>query len=215
MIIRCNQCDNQFETTIKSRKFCSKYCFHSSISQKSCITCCYCGRVSRKSPWEIKRHKNIFCSQECANSYKRENPATGDKNSNYNSIERSCSYCNKPLLRTISRTVKCENFFCNRDCLTKWRILNRSGRNSPLWTGSRRNYRGSNWVNQRYLARMRDNNTCQHCGITKDEIGRELDVHHIIPFRHFDDYQIANALPNLITLCSSCHKKAEPRKGTI
>ena len=27
--------------------------------------------------------------------------------------------------------------------------------------------------------------TCQDCGITEEEYGKELSVHHIIPFRNF------------------------------
>jgi DEAD/DEAH box helicase domain-containing protein len=45
-------------------------------------------------------------------------------------------------------------------------------------------------------------------------------VHHITPFRAFgyapglnDLYQLANRLDNLITLCPSCHRRAERARG--
>lgn len=65
--------------------------------------------------------------------------------------------------------------------------------------------RGPNWKRQRKAARLRDNNTCQHCGTTE---GR-MTVNHIWPFRLFDDYREANQLSNLMTLCPSCHSKAD------
>lgn len=48
--------------------------------------------------------------------------------------------------------------------------------------------------------RKHDNYTCQNCGITQEEIGRKLDVHHI------DGDNTNNDPDNMITLCRSCHK---------
>lgn len=76
---------------------------------------------------------------------------------------------------------------------------------------------GPNWRQQRVRARGRDGFRCSHCRISEDELGRELDVHHIIPFREFgfipgqnDGYLAANDLTNLVSLCPTCHKRAEP-----
>ncbi|HEX8682705.1 MAG TPA: DEAD/DEAH box helicase [Ardenticatenaceae bacterium] len=80
----------------------------------------------------------------------------------------------------------------------------------------RRDY-GPNWRQQRVRARGRDGFRCVHCRISEDELGRELDVHHVIPFREFgfvpgqnDGYLAANELSNLISLCPTCHKRTEP-----
>jgi 5-methylcytosine-specific restriction endonuclease McrA len=90
------------------------------------------------------------------------------------------------------------------------------GDKHPNWRGGWEYYYGPNWEEQRDKARKRDNHTCQVCGLSKADIGRNPDVHHIIPFREFayveaenDFYLQANHLSNLITLCSSCHKKAD------
>lgn len=76
---------------------------------------------------------------------------------------------------------------------------------------------GPNWQAQRYLAREREGFRCADCRISEEELGRELDVHHKIPFREFgyvpglnDGYLAANNLENLIALCSSCHHRNEP-----
>lgn len=75
-----------------------------------------------------------------------------------------------------------------------------------LWSNDR-NYYGANWQTQRKQALKRDNFTCQVCGrISKTE---SLHVHHREPFRNFTSFLEANQLSNLVSLCSSCHIRAE------
>jgi DEAD/DEAH box helicase domain-containing protein len=75
-----------------------------------------------------------------------------------------------------------------------------------LWTNDPNDY-GPNWQQQRERARARDNYRCQGCGAP--EQGREHHVHHRIPFRAFATLELANQLQNLVTLCSTCHRRAE------
>ena len=75
-----------------------------------------------------------------------------------------------------------------------------------LWGNDPNDY-GSNWSTQRNKARARDGYRCQICGAP--EAGRQHDVHHRVPFRTFTSYQEANQLLNLVTLCRSCHRRAE------
>ena len=79
-------------------------------------------------------------------------------------------------------------------------------RDKGLWTNDSNDY-GPNWQTQRKRARARHDSRCQICGAA--EHGREHDVHHIIPFRRFGSYQRANQLSNLVTLCGTCHRRAE------
>jgi len=79
-------------------------------------------------------------------------------------------------------------------------------RETGLWTNDLNNY-GKNWDCQRQLARERDRFKCQVCGL--EERGSAHHVHHIIPFRNFNQYIEANELSNLITLCPNCHQRAE------
>jgi DEAD/DEAH box helicase domain-containing protein len=79
---------------------------------------------------------------------------------------------------------------------------------------------GPDWPEARAAARARDGYTCRQCGAPERQ-GRAHDVHHLRPFREFgyvpgenrNDRQ-ANALDNLITLCSTCHHRAEASRGT-
>ncbi|MFH5800332.1 HNH endonuclease [Haladaptatus sp. CMAA 1911] len=50
--------------------------------------------------------------------------------------------------------------------------------------------------------------------MTREELGRNPDVHHIVPVRWFIDsgfhtIEDAHFLDNVASLCSSCHRKAE------
>ncbi len=75
--------------------------------------------------------------------------------------------------------------------------------------------RGPNWTEQRSRALARDGHQCRHCG-APERPNRAHDVHHISPFRTFgyirgqnDRYLEANRLENLVTLCTSCHRRVE------
>jgi DEAD/DEAH box helicase domain-containing protein len=83
---------------------------------------------------------------------------------------------------------------------------------------------GPNWAEQRRRARQRDRYTCQRCGTQEARTGREHDVHHLVPFRHFgyvpgenEAYLQANDLANLTTLCRVCHSRVDhgPREATV
>lgn len=72
---------------------------------------------------------------------------------------------------------------------------------------------GSNWYTKRREALQRDRWRCQHCGLKerehREEFGRNLHVHHLVPIRQFETAEDANFLLNLITLCEDCHEQWE------
>lgn len=87
---------------------------------------------------------------------------------------------------------------------------------------------GPDWQEQRKKALERDGYRCQTCGAGPDFEGHQkpqrgpgLHVHHMRPFRDFgyvpgsnDNYRQANRLQNLVTLCASCHRRAEEGQRT-
>lgn len=92
----------------------------------------------------------------------------------------------------------------------------KQGENNPNWKGgvtSNGIYRGPDWAEQREKALERDGHKCQICGRGVEDIGRNPDVHHIVPYGDFDDHEEANRLDNLISLCPSHHGKVE--KGDL
>ena len=187
-------------------KFCSQKC-HSeyqktligpkSIKYKKPISliCNQCGKK-----YDVKPHREItsnFCSQDCYTRFQ-------DKK-----IKALCDNCGQTYYVKRSEYESSANHFCSQVCLTDWRV----GENNPAWRGGFDPYYGPNWRQQRRNVRRRDNYTCQNCGITEAELERNLDVHHLIPFRMFgiDRYKEANHLSNLISLCRNCHVKIETR----
>jgi DEAD/DEAH box helicase domain-containing protein len=78
---------------------------------------------------------------------------------------------------------------------------------------------GPSWPQAREGARVRDGHQCRQCGAPERE-GHAHDVHHIRPFREFGyipgenrNDRLANDLENLITLCPTCHQRAESTRG--
>ncbi|MGA0608841.1 HNH endonuclease [Caldimonas sp. KR1-144] len=91
------------------------------------------------------------------------------------------------------------------------------GPNNPMWKGSclRRNksYRGPDWAQVAESIRKRDGYQCKHCHMTQAEHearwAQALEVHHKVPFSEFTDYPRANRPANLVTLCKTCHMRAD------
>ena len=96
--------------------------------------------------------------------------------------------------------------FCTSECRKAW---TKGTEAATVELKARRDVRGANWKIQSRLARERDGFRCFECGVGEQELGRQLDVHHRIPFRRFKSNVEANKLEHLISLCASCHKRSE------
>jgi len=127
-------------------------------------------------------------------------------------VERECEYCGEEMMVLVSERKYGHGRFCSLDCLSEWMSETRSGNDHHQWLTGSRTYAGK-WWSARRRARRRDRYRCQNCRKTAAEIGRNPDVHHIVPLRTFDDPQDAHTLDNLLSLCPECHRQAE--YGTI
>jgi len=129
------------------------------------------------------------------------------------SVEYICEQCETKFTGRKDR----KNKYCSLECKGEWISENKSGKNSTSWRGGHETYRGPNWQSIRTTVVKRANNTCEHinCSKSKEEIGRGLDVHHIIPYKYFDSHEEANKLSNLIALCPEHHHKEEGRIWSI
>ena len=119
-----------------------------------------------------------------------------------------CTHCGKKT--TVPRWFAAKGValhFCGDRCRRLWRNDHRS----DVRLKRRPGYRGGNWQSVARSIRDRDGYRCRSCGVSEETLGRELDVHHVVPFRSFDSAVRANGADNLISVCSSCHKKMEEK----
>lgn len=129
-----------------------------------------------------------------------------------------CAFCgdyiglikyNEATGQTTFRGEKRRHFCRSKDCLALWTSAYLRGANHPRWKGGCEPFYGPDWPGQRDCARNRDNYTCQRCGLTEGQVGHEVSVHHIRPFRESKD----NSTENLICLCDTndngCHLHCE------
>lgn len=203
IIKKCEICGKEFFAD-KTTKTCSKECTSEYIARNKRVymICNICG----KTYWvhKSRENKSKFCSMECY----RESRRTGQK---HNCV---CSNknCNNTFYKAPSLQKKHKWNFCSYECMG---VVYRksgafSGENAPAYVGlygnRKKKYYGPNWLEQRRKVRERDNYTCQLCGITEEEYGKELSVHHKIPFVIFVNYEEANDLDNLESLCEPCHR---------
>lgn len=216
--VTCHQCGKDVlrkpsHANREGRSFCSIKCNADWVRDNKpaamiTCTCAHCGKEFRRSPSHTKGKQNLFCSYACSGAFNRTRQAI------------SCAYCGRDIERRPAELERYENHFCNNDCRAAWVGLTKTGEDNPNWRGGDNPYYyGANWKRQRRRARQRDNHTCQACGITREETGMEMSVHHIKPFRDFgyvvgenDNYRQANRLDNLICLCRSCHSLVEHDK---
>lgn len=183
--------------------------YHPPVSVK-CKVC----NISFPKPyslWNKSKTKNFYCNMDCQKAYK--------KGKNFNKvihkIKCNCDYCDKQIERVKSQFNKYKNHFCSPKCKSSWTAENITGDKIYNWTGGYKSYYGPNWGIQRRACRKRDNNECQVCKKTKEELGKNMDVDHKIPARLFDDYKKANDLDNLWCLCNSCHSVKTNWQGVV
>lgn len=152
-----------------------------------------------------ERQRN-FCSKSCKDLW-------------YGTlIPISCNVCSKP--HNVSRRSISKTSFQNvcRSCCTRrfHDKLDFSGSQNPNWKGGHSHWQqgklsydkeGLHWDVTSAQARERDKGVCQDCGKSESELGYTLHCHHINPFRCCQSH----AVDNLVSLCRSCHKKAEAK----
>jgi len=190
---KCEYCGQPFskgsKANTKRHRFCSLKCFGQHLREKHKRHCLYCGKeISR-------RHRQTkYCSRACFAKAHTVPPQTF-----------TCIQCGEGFTIKLQPSRAGQRKFCSQQCHYEWMC----GENSPNWHGGRESYYGPNWPAQRRATRKRDNYTCRICSTTENSIEREMDVHHVIPIDAFEpqQWEEANCLDNLITLCHSCHLK--------
>lgn len=137
------------------------------------------------------------------------------------------SGCNNPSWEDAKTTTECdwcgegiehyqsvERRFCSYDCKSKNTSESRTGRDNPSWKEGTTNLPYGKKFKQNRRKVLENDNGCVVCGDSSDDVGsKNIHVHHIKPRRKFLlDGEIlpeANKINNLVTLCSTHHRKYE------
>lgn len=166
--------------------------------------CEYCGSKFRVRQRD-RLDTNNFCNDDCQGKWQSEN-LSGENSHAYQgkTIVVSCDHCGQDVKKNQSQLDENqERYYCGYQCQANWRKEN-------LNSGSH-DY-GKSWYSQRRAALERANGICEdpNCQRTESQNGNSLEVHHIKPFRIFDDSEKANKLDNLLVLCREHHNEIEP-----
>lgn len=73
------------------------------------VECQNCGEVVERTPYQLKRAKNVFCSQACKAEWQRSR------------VQVACDQCGSVFERTPCVVAANERNFCSKACYAHWR----------------------------------------------------------------------------------------------
>ena len=118
-------------------------------------------------------------------------------------ISTRCAHCHDKIVVPAWYIEQTQLHFCDATCRQAWTEAEPS---FEVKFGNASKRRGANGE---IHVRKRESFACQGCGFSEEALGRQLDVHHKIPYRGFPSHLEANKLENLVSVCPSCHAKLE------
>lgn len=219
----CGACESEFYSE-HEKKYCSSECRESAVSfegennpnyrgGKQSAHCELCGAAFEYWPSE---KPGLYCPR-CVEEreWRHVRDIRGEKNPRWNGgkVTVECDTCDSEMARHPNQ-LRSEHVFCSDDCQYEWLSETFTGEGHPNWKGGSTPNYGRGWHRVRRLALERDGHACVVCGVTKAELGRNPDVHHIVPVRAFVETPVATEsdahyLENVVCLCPTCHRKAE------
>lgn len=219
----CKQCGTEFYSEYQ-KVYCSEECHDQGTSYEGAANpnysgkrtkteCRLCGRQFEYYPSDKEGH---YCPQ-CVETepWQTLPDITGEHNPRWSGGKREtdCAVCGESVTRYRSEIADGVTV-CSEECRRDWLSKSFSGDGHPNWKGGGNEAYGTGWNRIREKALERDGHACVICGKTSAEIGRNPDVHHIVPVRAFiesDHHQKedAHTLDNVVSLCIQCHRKAD------
>lgn len=202
----CPECGSRFDSE-RGMKIHYGKCHEGTLAGEV-RECAHCGAESRYTEWSELQSENNFCNRECMAAYYSEE-LVGENNPHWEGGKESmeCETCGG-----VFEVLKChadKRRFCSNGCKGEWASEAWVGENHPRWVDNGSPSYGSRWKRIARDVRERDNYECQACGVHRNKLDRNLQVHHIAPLREFDDVEEANDKDNLISLCKPCHTRWE------
>lgn len=199
----CRQCGIPYYRCGSHRSrggYCSRKCFavaregansHLYKTGSAVVRCVICGKEKAVKPSEAMKHST--CSAECRT--KRRQTVLRNR------IASKCEECG-----VVIEIMPCQlgkKRFCSRLCANRRhsRYL-RGPRNGRYIHGKAESDYPPGWTwGFKKAIRRRDGHVCQVCGMTREDHGKALCVHHI----NYDKNDLS--LINLVTICRFCHGK--------
>lgn len=219
----CVSCGEEFYSEHEQR-YCTNECREESVSfagadnpnwrgGKETTECELCEAEFEYYPSE---KPGRFCSDCVAEeSWRHTVELCGEDNPRWTGgrLDLECAVCDTEFQRYPSN-VTGEVALCDEDCRAEWLSEAFTGEGHPNWRGGGNEPYGKGWADVRRRALERDGHECVVCGTTREELGRNPDVHHVTPVRVFVESETceredAHFLGNVVSLCPSCHRKAE------
>nr|WP_276412288.1 HNH endonuclease [Halomicroarcula sp. XH51] len=219
----CDECGTAFYCEY-SKRYCSDDCREVGVSQtgsdnpnfrggKQETDCDICGASFDYYPSE---KEGLYCPECVETAAWRDQPEqSGSDHHSWQggTLTLSCDVCDARVERYPSQ-VTGEVTLCSRECHAEWLSDAFTGDGHPNWRGGDVGDYGPGWREVRARALERDDHACVLCGADADDLGRNPDVHHVVPVRLFAELPVlmvrdAHALENVVTLCPGCHRRAE------
>jgi len=203
-VSECPTCGDTFATLRGMR------CHHAQKHGESIsgydYTCSNCGETITRRQQLDQDH--FFCSGECeGESWSEHSPnleKTGIDHPSAKGEYIDCDMCETTFY--VKQSHLDRRRFCSQKCLAEYNKT-RTGEDHHRWKGGSqqsKHYSGS-WFKARSDRLEKDNYACVVCGKGKDELGRNPDVHHVVPVLEFNNPDDAHTVDNLITLCREHH----------
>ncbi|WP_345893356.1 HNH endonuclease [Halorientalis brevis] len=222
---QCHNCEGYFHSE-HQKKYCSDVCREEAVSfagannpnyngGRETTTCQICDQEFEYYPSE---KRGLYCPS-CVETEQWRTPPTieGQDHPRWSGGKQTvtCVVCGSEDERWPSEMS--DVIVCSEECRKQWLSEAFTGEGHPNWKGGGSPSYGKGWNEIRSQALERDGYQCRVCGVTPDELDRNPDVHHIIPVRVYAESENhstedAHRLDNVISLCISCHRKADHGK---
>lgn len=180
---------------------------------KESTECERCGEAFEFYPSEKEGRFCAACVE--GNDWQEPPSLSGENHPRYGGGKRTvtCDVCGAGIERYPSE-IGDGATLCGEACRAAWLSEAFSGSGHPNWQGGGTGPYGQGWAAVRERALVRDGYSCVVCGATATELGRNPDVHHVVPVREFVEEPVlterdAHTLDNVVCLCGPCHRRAE------
>lgn len=183
------------------KAFCSKKCmgmgergeanhaWRGGLIDKECLEC--------KTLFSVKQSQEEAkcCSTECKHKFYSKNPRRP-------LVEILCEECQSTIKVKDTPTSRRKKY-CSIECKDKAHAKRMLGENNGRYIHGEctKPYRSYFGRKLRKTIRDRDGDCCKLCGMTKEQHGKNLDVHHV----NYNKEDFSES--NLICLCRYCHGK--------